>query len=182
MTEKDALALMRQNDAAGLSWFIHQYTPYVSAIVWNIVHPPLTAQDGEEIVADVFLTLWQYCEYPRDGKVKAYLGSIARSRAIDRLRGHKVELTLEYDALELPAAGPEDFILSQETQLRLRQALEAMEPVYREIFIRHYYYCQTAAAIAKDMKLRPDLVRQRLKRGRDLLRRQLMKGEHSHDR
>lgn len=43
MTENDALALLRQKDSAGLSWFIHQYTPYVSAIVWNIVHPPLTA-------------------------------------------------------------------------------------------------------------------------------------------
>ena len=128
MTENDALALMRQNDAAGLSWFIHQYTPYVSAIVWNIVHPPLTAQDAEEIVADVFLTLWQYSEYPQPGKVKAYLGSIARSRAIDRLRGHKVELTLEYDALELPATGPEEFLLSQETRLHLRQTPVVIDP------------------------------------------------------
>lgn len=181
MTEKDALALMRQNDAAGLTWFIYQYTPYVSAIVWNIVHPPLTAQDAEEIVADVFLTLWQYSAYPQPGKVKAYLGSITRSRAIDRLRSHRAELTLEFDAMELSAADPEEFLLSQETRLRLRQALEAMDPIYREIFIRHYYYCQTASAIAKDMKLRPDLVRQRLKRGRDLLRRQLTKGERIHD-
>lgn len=181
MTENDALALMRQNDAAGLSWFIHQYTPYVSAIVWNIVHPPLTAQDAEEIVADVFLTLWQYSEYPQPGKVKAYLGSITRSRAIDRLRGHKVELTLEYDALELPADGPEEFILSRETQTALRQALEDMGPLYREIFIRHYYYCQTTSAIARDMGLKPDLVRQRLKRGRDFLRHHLAKGECSYD-
>lgn len=179
MTEKDALALMRQNDAAGLSWFIHQYTPYVSAIVWNIVHPPLTAQDAEEIVADVFLTLWQYSEYPQPGKVKAYLGSITRSRAIDRLRSHKVELTLEYDTLELPAEGPESYILSREAQEGLRQALEEMTPVYQEIFIRHYYYCQTASAIAKDMGLRADLVRQRLKRGRDFLRHHLAKGESS---
>jgi len=181
MTEKDALALMRQNDAAGLSWFIHQYTPYVSAIVWNIVHPPLTAQDAEEIVADVFLTLWQYSEYPRSEKIKAYLGSIARSRAIDRLRRHKASLTLEDDRLELPAGDPEEFILSQETKSRLRQALEDMISDDREIFIRHYYYCQTAPAIAKDMGLRPDLVRQRLKRGRDFLRKYLMKGEHSHE-
>ena len=181
MTEKDALALMRQKDAAGLSWFIHQYTPYVSAIVWNIVHPPLTAQDAEEIVADVFLTLWQYSEYPQPEKVKAYLGSIARSRAIDRLRRHKVELTLEDNALELPTEDPEEYILSRETQSRLRQALEDMDPDHREIFIRHYYYCQTSAAIAKDMGLRPDLVRQRLKRGRDFLRQYLMKGECSYE-
>ena len=181
MTEQEALALMRQNDAAGLSWFIHQYTPYVSAIVWNIVHPPLTAQDAEEIVADVFLTLWQYSKYPQPEKVKAYLGSIARSRSIDRLRRHKVELPLEYNALELPTEDPEEFILSRETQSRLRRALENMDSNYREIFIRHYYYCQTTSSIAKDMGLRPDLVRQRLKRGRDFLRQNLMTGEYSYE-
>lgn len=181
MTENDALALLRQKDSAGLSWFIHQYTPYVSAIVWNIVHPPLTAQDAEEIVADVFLTLWQYSEYPRPGKVKAYLGSITRSRAIDRLRRHKTELTLEYDVLELPAAGPEAVILSRETQTALHRAMEELAPEDREIFLRHYYYCQTSVSIAADMGLRPELVRQRLKRGRDFLRQHLVKGEHSHE-
>lgn len=181
MTENDALALLRQKDSAGLSWFIHQYTPYVSAIVWNIVHPPLTAQDAEEIVADVFLTLWQYSEYPQPGKVKAYLGSITRSRAIDRLRSHKIELSLEYDALELPADGPEAVILSQETQTALRSAMEELAPEDREIFLRHYYYCQTSAAIAGDMGLRPELVRQRLKRGRDFLRQHLTKGDFIHE-
>ena len=181
MNDKTALALMRQNNTEGLAWFINTYTGYVSAIVWNIVHPPLTAQDAEEIVADVFMTLWKYSDYPQEDRVKAYLGSIARTRAIDRLRSHKIELTLEYDALELPADSPEESILSQETQARLRQALEDMPPAYREIFLRHYYYCQTSAAIAKDMGLKPELVRQRLKRGRELLRQHLTKGDFIHE-
>ena len=177
MTEQEALALMRQNNAEGLGWFVRQYTPYVSAIVWNIVHPPLSGQDAEEIVADVFLSLWQHSQRPHPGSVKGYLGRIARSRAIDRLRGLKLELALEYDALELPAESAEEALLSREMQARLHQALEDMGPVYREIFVRHYYYCQTAAAIAKDMKLKPELVRQRLRRGRDFLRGYLLKGD-----
>lgn len=181
MTEDTALTLIRQKDAAGLSWFIHRYTSYVSAIVWNIVHPPLTAQDAEEIVADVFLTLWKYGDYPQNGRVKAYLGSIARSRAVDRLRSHKIELTLEYDQIELPGDDPEDLILDRENQQRLRQALEDMDPVYREIFIRHYYYCQTTEAIGNDMGLKPDTIRQRLKRGRSFLRQHLTEGEHNHE-
>lgn len=181
MTEEKALTLMRQKDTAGLSWFITRYTGYVSAIVWNIVGSHLTRQDAEEIVADVFLTLWQCCQYPQTDRVKAYLGSIARSRAIDRLRKHKIEPSLEYDRLELSADGPEEFILTQETHARLRQAMEDMPPIYREIFIRHYYYYQTAAAIGKDMGLKPDLVRQRLKRGRDFLRHYLTEGEYDYE-
>lgn len=180
MTEDTALALIRQKDAAGLSWFIHRYTSYVSAIVWNIIHPPLSAQDAEEIVADVFLTLWKYGDYPRNGRVKAYLASIARSRAIDRLRSHKIELTLEYDQIEICSEDPEEHILTLESQRHLRRALEYMEPISREIFIRHYYYCQTTEAIGKDMGMKPEAVRQRLKRGRDFLRQHLTEGEHSY--
>ncbi len=181
MTEQEALILLRQKDAAGLSWFIRQYTPYVSAIVWNIVHPPLTAQDAEEIVADVFLSLWQHGQYPQPGKVKGYLGSIARSRAIDRLRAMKRELPLEDDVLELSVVNPEEVLLSRELQTRLQQALAEMGPLYREIFLRHYYYFEPAAAIARDMGLKPELVRQRLKRGRDFLRYHLGKGDEFHD-
>lgn len=181
MTEEKALTLMCQRDAAGLSWFITRYTGYVSAIVWNIVGSHLTRQDAEEIVADVFLSLWQHCQYPQADRAKAYLGSIARSRAIDRLRKHRIEPALEYDRLELSADGPEEFILTQETRDRLHRALADMGPIYREIFIRHYYYYQTAAAIGKDMGLKADLVRQRLKRGRDFLRHYLTEGEQSYE-
>lgn len=176
MTEEEALALIAQNDSEGLAWFIQRYTPYVSAIVWNILGPYMTAQDAEEVVADVFVSLWQYGRNPSAAKIKAYLGRIARSRAIDRLRQHKFELNLEYDELEFSADSAETVILEREQKRLVRQALEDMPPIYREIFIRHYCYCQSAAGIAADMGLKPATVRQRLKRGRLFLRQYFTEG------
>ena len=103
LTEKTALDRMRQGDEAGLAWFIRRYTSYVSAIVWNLAGQAMTAQDAEEITADVFLTLWRYCENPTADKAKGYLGAIARTKALDRLRKADRPTDLEYDELTLTA-------------------------------------------------------------------------------
>jgi RNA polymerase sigma-70 factor (ECF subfamily) len=176
MTERTALARMAQGDESGLAWLIQTYTGYVSAIVWNILCPSLSRQDAEEVVADVFMTLWQYAKAPQPEKVKGYLGRIARSRAIDRLRREKFDLSLEYDSLEISADSTETVVLAQERKALLHKALADMPPVYREIMIRHYYYCQSTVAIAADMGMKPDTVRQRLRRGRLFLRESLQEG------
>ena len=176
MTEKTALDRMRQGDEAGLEWFIRRYTAYVSAIVWNLAGRALTVQDVEEVTADVFLTLWRYCRNPEDGRVKSYLGAIARSRALDRLKKEGRPTDLEYDELTLTAEGPEREILEREAKAALRQAVEEMGPTDREIFIRHYYYGESSSSIALELGLSPANVRKRLERGRALLRQKLERG------
>lgn len=57
MTDQHALALIRQGDSTGLSALIERYTGYVSTIVWNIFSGAMTAQDAEEVTADVFVAL-----------------------------------------------------------------------------------------------------------------------------
>jgi RNA polymerase sigma-70 factor (ECF subfamily) len=43
----------------------------------------------------------------------------------------------------------------------------------QEIFLRHYYYCQSVAVIAEKMKMNPSTIKTRLKRGREKLRQYL---------
>lgn len=176
MTEERALALLKDKETRGLSYFIDRYTPYVSAVIWNIVQPRLSRQDAEELCADVFMVLWQSPEKPRPGKVKAWLGSIARHKALSRLRRAGFDLALEEDILALPADGPETLAEYRERQEAVRRAVEALGPPDRDIFVRYYYYGQKTSQIADEMRLSPDNVRQRLKRGRDRLRAILTQG------
>lgn len=176
MNERRALALLAQGREDGLAWIIDQYTPYVSAIVWNIVGQTMTFRDMEEVTSDVFVTLWRNREKPRPGQLKGYLGSIARSRAINKLRQAGQELSLEENILALPENGPEVVAEGKERRQAVRQAVAAMGPPDREIFVRYYYYCQTAGEIARHVNLSAVAVRQRLKRGRDRLRDELTKG------
>lgn len=176
LTETTALERMRQGDETGLHWFIGRYTRYVTTIVWNIIGHTLTAQDAEEVTADVFMTLWRYCQRPMEGKAKSYLGAIARTRALNRLKKSGLTLSLEYDELELAADGPEGAVIEQEAQVLIRAAVDNLPAPDREIFLRHYYYCEPSVSIAQAMGMTPEAVRQRLKRGRDRLRSILLKG------
>ena len=170
-TEQTALDLMRRGDEAGLQWIIRRYTPYVSSIVLGIVRDRLTAQDAEEITADAFMDLWRYRDRLPEKKLKSYLGSIARNRAIDRLRKVEQEQPLLYDELTVEADTPEREVLVRESRQLLLHFLDAMKPDDREIFLRYYYFYENTPSIARHMGMNPDVVRQRLSRGREHLRK-----------
>ncbi len=182
MTERHALVMLREDRSGGLEWFIDKYTAYVAAIVWNILGRTMTAQDVEEVTSDVFVALWQNRDRARPGRVKGYLGQIARTRAINRLRQADADLELEEDVLALPGTDPEALAVGRERDEQVRAAVQSMDEPDREIFVRHYYYCQTAQQIAGLLHMTPAAVRQRLKRGRDRLREALTEGGSKDDR
>ena len=177
MDEEKALAHLRRGDERALEWFVKRYTPYVGAIVWSIVSGRLTAQDAEEIAADVFLTLWRSREKPRPGSVKSYLGTIARSRAIDAMRRAQCLPELEYDELDGAIEGPEGDMLAREDRTMLLAAVDALGEPDREIFLRRYWLGQAAPEIGERLGMTAEAVRQRLKRGRDAIKATLTKGE-----
>ena len=99
---------MRNGNEAALGTVIQRYTAYAGTIVWSIAGGRLTEADAKEILSDVFYMLWKNQEKIQDGKLKAYLGRIARSRALDALRGAGEDTYLEEDLIVLPVPGPEN--------------------------------------------------------------------------
>ena len=174
ITEEMALALMAKDDSSGLRWFIQRYTPYVSTIVYNIIGEHMTQQDVEEVVSDVFCSLWWNRRKAQVGKVRGYLACIARGHAITRLRGHGRMPNLDFDEIELSVDGPELFVIDEEKRRAIQETIDEMPAAFKEIFVRYYYYRQNTTSIAKDMGLRADAVRQRLKRGRIYLQNQFL--------
>jgi RNA polymerase sigma-70 factor (ECF subfamily) len=51
-----------------------------------------------------------------------------------------------------------------------------MEHFDREIFLRHYYYCQPVKTIAAELEMNESTVKTRLKRGREKLKTILREG------
>ena len=66
---------------------------------------------------------------------------------------------------------------AKERSALLNAALAALTPEDREIFLRRYYYNQTAGQIAEALHMNPSTVRSRLLRGRQALRTELQKGD-----
>ena len=68
MKEAILLRRLQNGESAALGEIMEFYTPYVAAIVRNIIDPPLPEEDVEEVVADVFLSLWRNAADVEDGK------------------------------------------------------------------------------------------------------------------
>lgn len=177
MNENTALELLRDGDEAALGWFIDRYTGYVTTIVNNMLLPHLAQSDAEEAVADVFLALWKNAARISPGGVRAYLGGIARNKSRDKLRSLRAEVPLEDDVLVISAPGPDEALTEREMHERTRLAVGSMCEPDREIFLRHYFYCQSVAEIALALDMNTNTVKTRLRRGREKLRRELTKGE-----
>ena len=135
--EEELLARLRRGELSALDELINQYGRYVSCIVGTLIGAAMTAQDVEEVVSDVFFTLWRQADRVRLGRLKGYLSSIARNQAINKLRERRQELALEEDVL--PALdGPEQAAAAAERLEILNRALDEMGEPEREIFLRHY--------------------------------------------
>ena len=79
----------------------------------------------------------------------------------------KRTLPLEEDALDIPGPDdpPGDLERAEERRL-VRQAVDALPDLDREIFLRHYYYAQTVQEIAQRMRLNESTIKTKLRRGR----------------
>ena len=172
--EAKLLRRLKAGESAALGRIMEAYTPYVAAIVRNIIDPPLQEEDVEEVVADVFLALWRNADDVGDGKLCPWLAAVTRNRAKDKLRALHLTLPLEDDALELAVEGPETEIVRQEAILVTKEAVDALGEPDRSIFRRYYYLYQKTDEIAADLGLKPSVVRNRLSRGREKIKMALM--------
>ncbi len=176
MDEKHALQALRQHNETALAWFIERYAPYVNTIIFNIGGGAMSSRDIEEVSSDVFLVLWKNAGKVCPGKVKAYLSGTARNMTKDKLRGIGQELPLEKDESILSDMDIERDLEIREQARLVKHAMLNMEYPDREIFLRHYYYCQPLSVIAKEMELNLSTVKTRLRRGRIKLQDALKKG------
>lgn len=114
MNDEKALRAIGRGDEDALAWVIDRYAAYVSAVVFNILGTAMQTEDLEETVSDVFLALWANSGKVKPGKLKAYLGGIARNKAKEKLRSACMEISLEDDLLVYNGAGPEPELEARE--------------------------------------------------------------------
>jgi RNA polymerase sigma-70 factor (ECF subfamily) len=170
------LSAIRRGDERALSRLITKYTPYVSTVIYNIIGSRMTAEDIEEVTSDVFLALWQNCEKADAVNLKAYLGSIARNKAKNKLRALLPVTPFENEWIQVPDDSMDDAILQAEQRQAVLNAISKMDKTDRAIFLGHYYHCRSVSELAKQLGMREGTVRQRLLRGRLRLREQLNEG------
>jgi RNA polymerase sigma-70 factor (ECF subfamily) len=137
--EQDLMKAIAEADASALAVLHDRHAPVVFALCLRILRD---AQEAEEVLEDVFLQLWERAaQYdPARGSVIAYLVTLARSRAADRVRRRvrreRILRAVPADAgLDEPAAPPPSPLqasLATERTALVRAALAALPPSQRE--------------------------------------------------
>ena len=171
MTEAAALRELKRGSEKALEWFIDTYTPYVTAIIRNIIGERMDMADVEEVASDVFFALWENAH--KVTSPKSYLGAIARNRAKNKFRELGLELPLEEPILLVEGDDPQAQIEKKEQRLAVKRAILSMPHPEREIFLRHYYYFQKTEDISREMDIPLSTVKTKLRRGRIRLGTQL---------
>lgn len=166
MDDKELLRLLSRDGERGLQAALELYGGAVKTVIDRVLYR--FPQDAEECTADVFLKLWKHRRKLGSAPVRAWLIVTARSTAIDRYR----KLNRD-EPIPLPDMKDDTMLLSEE---KIGTLIDSMLPPDREIFIRKYYFLETAAEIAATTGRSVDDINTRLSRGRKKLREQILKG------
>lgn len=173
MQEEKLIRSLQKGETSALDRLISKYNKYVSSVIGRIIGG--RTADCEELTADVFLAAWNNRDKLQEGKIKSYLGKIARNKAFDLLRQDKDALPLEEDILVYDALDIEEQAEKADMSLILKEALGKLEKRQRELFVRHYYYGQTIKEAAEEMGINLSTAKNWLYRGQGVLREYLEK-------
>ena len=176
MDDQKILRGLKRQDSAALEAAIRRYSGYVAAVIGNQLGSFAAGEDIEELASDVFVALWQAGRTLQTEHLRGWLGRVARNQAISFLRKQRLQLVPDEDYLLVDERDAQKLLEAQERSDLLRRALAGLSEEDRELFLRRYYYNQTAEQIAQEKHMNANTVRSRLARGRQALKAELQKG------
>lgn len=138
---------------------------------------------AEDVLSEAYLQAWQQCSRfdPRRANAMTWLKTIARSRALDRLRmerlrhagAYGVPLSLVDDATPSSAPDPPALLEASRMRTRLDSALSALSTTERRVLSLAYYRELSHAQIATATTLPLGTVKSILRRSPPKLRESL---------
>ena len=173
---EDLLQVLKRDGPHGLEDVIRSCSSYVAAVVAAQIRGFGTEADVEELVSDVFVALWQWRDRLQTDNLRGWLSVTARNKARDWLRKQKIITTEPEDWLVVSEADVERLAEIRERNEILRRALKQLDAETRELFLRHYFYGQSTADMAEELRLKCSTIKNRLARGRKKLKDILKEG------
>lgn len=151
-------------DEQALKMLYEQTVSRVYALVESILS---NASDSEEIVEDVYLYVWRGADTfnAEKGNVMAWLLTIARSRAIDRLRSRQRQNKVNEALMVQPRIDCEELDpLRVLDHTRARACLDALPEVQKQILMLVYFRGFTQTEIAEQLSMSLGTVKTHIRR------------------
>ena len=136
---------------------------------------------SEDLAQETFVTAWRQLRDLREPeKLRSWLCRIARNLTYDTVRkqgrepSHRAESLEEISESHSPEPLPAEQAISNEELAILWRSLEKIPEIYREPLVLFYREHQSIEAVAQNLELTEDAVKQRLTRGRKLLHEEVL--------
>jgi len=148
--DRACLERVRRGDSHALEELYDRYNDFLYSLVRRIVS---AAAEAEDVMQEAWLSAWRRASTydPARGSVAAWLVTIARSRAIDRVRSEgarqRAGLASELDPPE-PAEDPSRAVMDAQRRERVTAALAGLEPQHRQVLELGYFSGLTQSEIA----------------------------------
>jgi zinc protease len=173
MSDVDLWESVCHDDTRAFAEIVRRHQTAVSAVAFS--HCGDLAK-SEDLTQEAFLAAWRTKNSLLDSrKLRSWLCGIARNLARNLGRRAQAETSFSADIPEPESKGcdPESASIAQEEVDIVWNALETIPEVYREPLVLFYREQQSIAEVATALSLSQDVIRKRLSRGRELLRRQV---------
>ena len=173
--EAKLLLRLKNRERNSIDEAIEVYTPYLSTVLYNMVGNRLPKEDIEEIVSDVFVTLWKNAEYIdlKKGTIRSYIAASARNFALKRLN-KKMDCTC-LDDIEIS----DETSTTEEglTSSAVWDAVMSLGEPDNEIFVRYYKFDEKLKDISKATGINISTIKTKLSRGKLKLKKILSNAE-----
>ena len=178
LSHKELEEIVREAQQGSLESFHRLYQSYSKAIynfIWRLVGG---SADAEDLTQETFLKAHSELKKLRDpAQFKYWLYRIARNEVYQQLRKSQRATVVSiddeevsyYDFLEDGSSGldPESQVLARELNRVIHQALDAMSPKYRDVFVLAVFQKESCEDISKIvgrslLSVKTDIYRARL--------------------
>ncbi|MER3523425.1 MAG: hypothetical protein C4326_04990 [Ignavibacteria bacterium] len=177
------LVRIKEGDQAAFAQLYDRYAPLLYSMVLRIVRETTEAED---VLQEIFLTIWNKASSfdEAKGSVYTWIVTIARRKAIDRLRSKEIvnrDERLHDDAVTgIPDAAymtnPLNAAIGNEYEALMRTALATLSDEQRTVIEMSYYEGYTQEQISQRLHVPLGTVKTRMRQGLIKLR------EYLHDR
>jgi len=171
----DLVLASMQGDQQAFGKIVARYQGAVSAVAYSVTGD---LPQSEDVAQEAFVIAWKELGSLRKrDSVAAWLCSIARNLAREWMRKRSKSSTVPLDQVAEPVQpavdSPEEARLREERSEAVWRALAAIPETYREPLILFYRQDRSIRDIAEALDLSENCVKQRLYRGRQMLREEV---------
>lgn len=161
---------LREKNIEALDFIMDTYSNLIFKVAYKVLNK---RELSEECINDVFLKVWNNIDRfnKEDDKFKNWICTITKYTAIDMLRSekkHSNNLSIEEEVLNSKSELEKDF-QNDNDLLIIKNEINSMDKIDREIFIRRFYYGEKIKVISEKLGMTDNAINLRILRGRKRL-------------